>query len=77
MTDFEQVKQQIEACSDEQIWNLFAHVNSLLKNRGLVRTRNIVGERGEFLAIATYNATPGLPKLHPVLKMGNRVLPQI
>jgi hypothetical protein len=34
-----------------------------LKERGLVRTRNIVGERGEFLAIAKYNETSGLPNL--------------
>jgi hypothetical protein len=68
MSDLEKVKIGIEACSDEEIWNLFAHLHSLLKSRGLVRTRNIVGERGEFLAIATYNSKPGLPKLQAAPK---------
>lgn len=49
--------------TNEEIWLLYAETEAELKGRGLVRTRNIVGERGEFLAIETYNSINGLPKL--------------
>jgi hypothetical protein len=48
---------------NEELWLLYANTELELKNRGLVRTRNIVGERGEFLTIEIYNSTSGLPKL--------------
>jgi hypothetical protein len=53
----------IESASDEEIWGIFATASRALKSRGLVRTKNIVGERGEFLAIKIFNSTPGLPNL--------------
>lgn len=34
-----------------------------LKNRGVIRTNNVVGELGEYLAIEFYNNTPSLPNL--------------
>jgi hypothetical protein len=49
--------------NDEELWLLYADAELELKKRNLVRTRNIVGERGEFLAIETYNSVPRLPKL--------------
>lgn len=49
--------------NNEDLWLLYADAEQELKKRGLVRTRNMVGERGEFLAIEAYNATPGLPNL--------------
>lgn len=49
--------------TDNEIWDSYALAIRELKRRSLVRTRNIVGERGEFLAIETYNNTPGLPNL--------------
>lgn len=55
--------EQINSFEDKEIWNLFAYVKNLLKKRGLVRTNNIIGERGEFLAIETYGSIPNLPKL--------------
>ena len=61
--DFDEIKKGTEKLSDENIWSLYAHLALQLKERGLVRTRNIVGERGEFLAIETYNKISGLPKL--------------
>ncbi|MEK7551949.1 MAG: hypothetical protein AAB534_00885 [Patescibacteria group bacterium] len=53
----------IKKCSDEEVWETFALSKKELKNRNLIRTNNIVGERGEFLVIATYNNTPGFPNL--------------
>src|SRR3989344_7016445 len=57
------LKQKIEKISESDLWSLYAYLALQLKERGLVRTRNIVGERGEFLAIETYNKIPGLAKL--------------
>lgn len=34
-----------------------------LKARKIIRTKNVLGELGEYLAIQYYNNTPGLPKL--------------
>jgi hypothetical protein len=63
MADFKNLLKTIDTLEDEEVWDLYAHVSSMLKERGLVRTRNIVGERGEFLAIKIYNGVPGLAKL--------------
>ena len=49
--------------NNEELWLLYADTEAELKNRSLVRTRNMVGERGEFLAIETYNSIKGLPNL--------------
>lgn len=52
-----------ENIKDEDLWLLYADAGEELKKRGLVRTKNMVGERGEFLAIEIYKATAGLPNL--------------
>ena len=54
---------QFSNIDNEELWLLYADAELELKNRKLVRTRNIVGERGEFLAIETYNSISGLPNL--------------
>ncbi len=56
-------KYPLNEISDKEIWLLFGKVKIELKRRGLVRTNNIVGERGEFVAVEKYNNTPGLPNL--------------
>lgn len=48
---------------DSDVWDVYALSIEELRRRNLIRTRNIVGERGEFLAIEKYNSTPGLPNL--------------
>lgn len=53
----------IKNCQNEEVWELFALSKKELKKRDLIRTNNIVGERGEFLAIETYKKIPGLPNL--------------
>jgi len=63
MKEFDKIAKEIDGLSDEEMWTLYPLIGLKLKERGLVRTRNIVGERGEFLAIKIYNETPGLPKL--------------
>ncbi len=54
---------KIKELKNEEIWDLYGLLVGTLKERGLIRTKNIAGERGEFLAIETYNAIPGLPNL--------------
>lgn len=60
LDDFNKI---IEGATDEEVWDIFAIASQMLKTRSLVRTKNIVGERGEFLAIKIFNSTPGLPNL--------------
>lgn len=36
-----------------------------LKQRKVIRTNNVVGELGEYLAIEIYNSTAGMPNLSP------------
>jgi hypothetical protein len=56
-------KQLFLDLKDSEIWDIYALSIEELKKRNLIRTRNIVGERGEFLAIETYNEIAGLPNL--------------
>ena len=49
--------------NNEELWLAYGEIQQELKKRELVRTNNMVGERGEFLAIETYNSISGLPKL--------------
>lgn len=63
MSKFEELASKVDALPDEEIWTLYAYVSLKLKERNLIRTRNVVGERGEFLTIKIYNETAGLSKL--------------
>ncbi len=57
------ILEQIERLNEEMLWRSYGLVIKELKKRKLIRTRNIVGERGEHLAIKIYNSTPGEPNL--------------
>lgn len=50
----------LDELPDADVWSLFSKLRKELKTRKLIRTGNIVGERGEFLAIKAYNETKGL-----------------
>jgi hypothetical protein len=63
LNKFEIIKNIVAGFSDEEIWQYYAACEQELQNRKLVRTRNIVGERGEFLAVEIYGKIPGMPKL--------------
>ena len=43
--------------------DLYARIPDTLKERGVIRTNNFLGDLGEYIAIQHYNKTPGLPKL--------------
>ena len=54
--DFEKIK-------DEEVIHIYSDAIKELKKRKIIRTKNVLGELGEYLAISHYNNTPGLPKL--------------
>ncbi len=43
--------------------SLYSSVIKELKNRSVIRTNNVIGDLGEYLAIEYYNNTAGLPTL--------------
>lgn len=45
---------------------LYGQVIDELKRRNIIRSKNVVGDIGEYLAIDYYSKTPGLPKLQSV-----------
>lgn len=46
-----------------EIVSLYGSVIKELKTRGVIRTNNVIGDLGEYLAIEHYNNTTGLPAL--------------
>lgn len=57
--------EELREKSTEEIIQLYSGAIKELKRREVIRTNNIVGELGEYLAITHYNNTPGLPNLSP------------
>ncbi len=54
---------KLEKLSDIELIKSYSKVIELLKERGIVRTKNITGELGEHYAVEYYTSTPNLPKL--------------
>jgi hypothetical protein len=48
---------------NEELIDLFARIPEELKKRGVIRTKNFLGDLGEYVAIKHYNNVPGLPNL--------------
>ena len=46
-----------------EIVSLYCQVIKELKVRGVIRTNNVIGDLGEYLAVEYYNNTAGLPTL--------------
>lgn len=51
--------------STEELINTYSSIIKELKSRQVIRTNNVIGELGEYLAIKYYNDTPNLPNLSP------------
>lgn len=49
--------------SNNELWAILTDTTKELRLRGEIVGRNIVGDRGELLAVTIYNETPNLPKL--------------
>ena len=56
-------KMDFSKLKDEEVVNIYPEVLKELKSRGIIKTNNLIGDLGEYLAIKTYSETPGLPKL--------------
>ena len=59
------VYMELQEKSTEDIIQLYSMAIKELKRREVIRTNNVIGELGEYLAITYYNKTPGLPNLSP------------
>lgn len=46
-----------------KLLELYGEVLTEMKNRGMIRSKNVVGDLGEYLVIEHYQKTKGLPKL--------------
>lgn len=51
----------LEKLETSEIIHLYSATIKELKRRNIIRTNNVIGELGEYLAINMYNKTPGLP----------------
>ena len=51
--------------SSPDVINIYSSAIKELKKRNIIRTSNVVGELGEYLAIDFYTKEKGLPKLQP------------
>ncbi len=57
------VEEFIASLSDDNLIKAYSYSITTLKNRNIIRTKNVVGELGEYIAINHYTVTPKLPKL--------------
>jgi hypothetical protein len=55
----------LDTLTNEELLAAYGDLIALLKERKLIRTKNVVGDIGEFLVLRHYNSTPGLPRLSP------------
>ncbi|MET3507878.1 hypothetical protein [Halalkalibacter oceani] len=55
----------IKSLSDNDLIKAYGEVINELKKRGIIRSKNLLGDLGEYVAINHYCSTTGLPKLQP------------
>jgi hypothetical protein len=53
----------LQNLSDSQIIQLYSDSIKELKKRNIIRTKNITGELGEYIAVEYYRNNPSLPNL--------------
>ena len=53
-------------CSISELVSLYSQSIKELKKRGVLRTKNVVGELGEYLVLEQYDRNPELPNLSVV-----------
>jgi hypothetical protein len=49
--------------NDEELINVYPSLLNELKKRGIIRTNNLIGELGEYIAVSHYKNNPSLPDL--------------
>lgn len=68
VTEADNMIPSIGRLNDDELWSQYSYVLKELKRRNLVRSKNIVGDKGEFLAEKIYNSIPNEPKPQLVFK---------
>ena len=53
----------LSGLSDQEIISLYSELITELKNRSIIRTKNLLGDLGEYLAIHHYSKNPNFPNL--------------
>jgi hypothetical protein len=53
----------LDTLNNDELIAAYGDLVRLFKIRGIIRTKNVVGDIGETLAITHYGKTPGLPRL--------------
>ena len=48
----------LESFSNTQLIEVYPKIIKLLKQRDVIRSKNFIGEIGEYLAVSHYNGTP-------------------
>ena len=61
-------KANLSELSDFEIIELYPAILKELKSRGIIRTNNLIGELGEYLAANAYQKNPKLPNLQLNIK---------
>jgi hypothetical protein len=61
-------KSVLSGLTDLELIDLYPSILQELKVRGIIRTNNLVGELGEYLAASTYQKNPKRPNLQLNLK---------
>lgn len=61
--DVREINSFLESLEDDALWEAYSGVIGHLKKRNLIRSRNIIGDRGEDIVIKFYNNTPNEQKL--------------
>jgi hypothetical protein len=58
----------LKELSEIELIELYPKILNELKDRGIIRTNNLIGELGEYIAFNAYKENPKLPKLQLNLK---------
>ena len=61
--DNRNIKDLLKNLSKEELMQCYSDIIIALKEKGIIRTKNIVGEFGEYYAIKKYNETSGVTNL--------------
>jgi hypothetical protein len=54
---------KLNELNTNELINAYSEIITLLKNRGVIRTKNLLGDLGEYLAIEHFNKTAGMSNL--------------
>ena len=61
--DNESLRNHLRELNDYELISVYGIWLEELKSRGMIRTNNVIGELGEYLAIKYYKENPNLPNL--------------